>query len=153
MASLVSTLFGNLKPASGRGILGGKKAGQLLLRGRSKRAYSFEVHRREAVASLWEIPAVYIYARTAPPGSSHAADRDSISSGLAIGYIGRTENMGWQDAEHERLGHFVGHGFDAVLILRVEQEMIRADIERDLIEHHNPVLNELLRSYQGAKTS
>jgi hypothetical protein len=38
-----------------------------------------------------------------------------------------------------------------VLMLRVEQEMIAAEIERDLIELHRPVLNELLCRYRGTE--
>ena len=150
MGSIVSSLFGNRKPAIGRGITGKSKADQVVLRGRSKRAYSFEVHAREAVAALEDTPAVYIYARSVPAGSSVASAGAGNGSGLNVGYIGRTENMARQDAEHERLQHFEGHGFDVVLILRIAQDVIRRDIESDLIDAFSPVLNDLLRGYKRA---
>ena len=68
------------------------------------------------------------------------------------GFIGRTADLGRRDAEHDLHGHFVGFAFDVVLVMRVDQEPIRADIESDLIELHRPVLNELLRGYQGSSS-
>jgi hypothetical protein len=150
MASLVGGLLGQLKPFNRRGLFASAKTktGQAVLRGASKRAYAFEVYRREAAASLWEVGAVYCYARRIAADDPAAAGRDSSGAGLRPGYIGRTGNMGRQDAEHERLRHFVGHDFDTLLILRIEEEPIRRDIERDLIARFDPVLNELLRGYQ-----
>jgi len=148
MGSIVSSLFGNRKPAIGRGTAGKSKTDQVVLRGRSKRAYSFEVHARDAVAALEDTPAVYIYARSVPAGSALASA--GAGSGLNVGYVGRTENMARQDAEHERLQHFEGHGFDVVLILRIAQDVIRRDIESDLVDAFSPVLNDLLRGYKRA---
>jgi len=160
MASVVGGLLGQLKPFGRRGLfaaskarLGKAKLGQTVLRGASKRAYSFEVYRREAAASLWEVGAVYGYARQVTAEEPSATGRDAAGAGFAIGYVGRTGNMASQDAEHERLGHFVGHAFDALLILRVEEEAIRRDLEQDLIALYDPALNELLRGYQGAEAS
>jgi hypothetical protein len=153
MASIVSTLFGSRKSAIGRGVTGNRKADQVVLRGRSKRAYSFEVHARDAVAALEEVPAVYIYARSVPAGSSVASTGDGNGGGFNVGYVGRTDNLGRQDAEHERLQHFAGHGLDVVLIMRIEQEAIRRDIERDLIDAFSPVLNDLLRGYRRSDVS
>ena len=151
MASIVSTLFGNRKPAV-RGFASKGSTAQAVLRGASKRAYSFDVHAREAAASLEDVPAVYIYARGLPADASDRAARDA-GARFEVGYVGRTENMGRQDAEHERLQHFAGYGFDVVLILRIEQETIRRDIEQDLIDTHNPVLNDLLRGYKRGDVS
>jgi len=153
MGSIVSTLFGNRKLAIERGVTGKRKADQVVMRGRSKRAYSFEIHARDAVAALDDVPAVYIYARNVPAGSSLAAASDANGGGFNVGYVGRTDNMGLQDAEHERLQHFAGHGLDVVLILRIEQEAIRRDIERDLIDAFSPVLNDLLRGYRRSDVS
>ncbi|KAB2919512.1 MAG: hypothetical protein F9K29_05495 [Hyphomicrobiaceae bacterium] len=156
MAILGSGLFGQLKPGkSGGRLLGGSKAkvGRAMLRGRSKRAYSFEVYPRDVVSALWEAGAVYCYARTVPAGSPDSTGKDANGAGYEIGYVGRTDNMSRQDAEHQSLGHFDGHGFDAVLVLRIEQEPIRVDVERDLIELHNPVLNDLLRGYKPDSVS
>jgi hypothetical protein len=146
MGSIVSTLFGNRKPAV-KGWATGKGKTDVVLRGQSKRAYSFEVYATDAVAALEDTPAVYIYARRVPAGSSVA----SAGGGFNVGYVGRTENMSAQDAEHERLGHFAGHGFDVVLILRIAQDVIRRDIEQDLIDAFSPVLNDLLRGYKPAE--
>jgi hypothetical protein len=69
------------------------------------------------------------------------------------GYIGSTANLAGREAEHDRHGHFIGFAFDVVLVLRLDQEKIRIDIEGDLIELYRPVLNELLRGYQGNGSS
>jgi len=152
MASIVSTLFGNRRPPV-KGWDPGKGKADVVLRGGSKRAYAFEIYARDAVAALEEVPAVYIYARSVPAGSSVASAGDGNGAGFNVGYVGRTENMSAQDAEHERLGHFAGHGLDIVLILRVEQDVIRRDIEQDLIEAFSPVLNDLLRGTKPAELS
>jgi hypothetical protein len=151
MGSIVGTLFGNRKPEAGRGIGGNGRGGQAVLRGRSKRAYSFEVYATDAVAALEDVPAVYIYARRVPAGSSVASAGGDNGAGFNVGYVGRTENMSAQDAEHERLGHFTGHGFDVVLILRIQHDTIRRDVEQDLIDAFSPVLNDLLRGYKPAE--
>jgi hypothetical protein len=152
MGSIVSTLFGNRKPGV-EGWVPGKGKAEVVLRGRSKRAYSFEMHTCDAAAALDDVPAVYIYARTVPAGSSMATAGHANGAGLNVGYVGRTDNMGRQAAEHERLQHFTGHGLDMVLILRIQHDTIRRDIERDLIEAFNPVLNDLLRGYNPAELS
>jgi hypothetical protein len=150
MGSIVSSLFGNRAPAIGRGVAGKSKSDQVVLRGRSKRAYAFEVHAREAIGGLDVVPAVYIYARSVPAGSV-ASTGDGNGGGFNVGYVGRTDGMSRQDAEHARLKHFEGHGFDVVLIMRIEQDAIRRDIEADLIEAFSPVLNDLLRGYNRAE--
>jgi hypothetical protein len=150
MASLVGGLLGQLKPGSARGLFGGgkKKPGQATLRGMSKRAYLFEVFRREAIPDLGEIGAVYFYARTAPPDAASSLPRDAGGTAYEPGYIGSTAELARREAEHDRHGHFIGFAFDVVLVLRLEQETIRTDIEADLIGLYRPVLNELLRGYQ-----
>jgi hypothetical protein len=152
MGSIVSTLFGNRRPAV-KGWDTGKGKADVVLRGRSRRAYAFEVYARDAVAALDDVPAVYIYARSVPAGSSVASAGDGNGAGLNVGYVGRTGDLGQQAAEHERFGHFTGHGFDLVLILRIAEDVIRRDIERDLVEAFNPVLNDLLRGYKAAELS
>jgi hypothetical protein len=146
MASLMGGLLGQFKTANGRRLFGQprSKAGRVTLRGASKRAYAFEVFAPNAVQSLWETCAVYGYAR---------AVADKGGSGFEIIYIGRTANMGQEDAEHARLKHFVGYGVDALLVLRIEQETIRVEVEHDLRALHNPLLNDLLRSGQSADVS
>jgi len=150
MGSIVGALFGNRKPAVA-GWVPGKGKAEVVLRGGSKRAYSFEIHTCEAAASLDDVPAVYIYARSVPAGSSMATAGQVNGAGLNVGYIGRTDNMGRQAGDHERLQHFAGHGLDMVLILRIQHDTIRRDIERDLMEAFNPVLNDLLRGYKAAE--
>ena len=105
MASIVSTLFGNRRPAV-EGWATGKAKAEVVLRGRSKRAYSFEIHACDAAAGLEDVPAVYIYARSVPAGSSMASAGRANGAGLNVGYVGRTDNMGRQAAEHERLAAF-----------------------------------------------
>ena len=152
MGSIVSTLFGNRRPPV-KGWDIGKGKADVVLRGRSKRAYAFEIHTRDAIAALDDVPAVYVYARGVPAGSSVASAGAGNGAGFNVGYVGQTDDMGARDAEHERLGHFAGHGLDIVLILRVEQEVIRRDIEQDLIDAFSPVLNDLLRSIKPAEVS
>jgi len=150
MASLVGGLLGQLKPGSALGLFGGakKKPLQATLRGMSKRAYLFEVLRREAIPDLGEIGAVYVYARSAPPDAASTLPRDASDTAYEPGYIGSTAELARREAEHDRHGHFIGFAFDVVLVLRLEQEGMRSDIEADLIGLYRPVLNELLRGYQ-----
>jgi hypothetical protein len=155
MASLVGGLFGQLKPGSGRGLFGGSKPkpAQVTLRGMSKRAYLFEVYRREAIPDLGEIGAVYVHARSTAADAASTLPRDATGVAFEPGYIGSTAELARREAEHDRHGHFIGFAFDVVLILRLEQDKIRTDIEGDLIELYRPVLNELLRGYQGSASS
>ena len=134
---------------AGFGLFGRKdEAGQVVLRSHSGRAYSFEVHPQEAVCDLVEVSAVYCYARAVP-----ATSADASGTGLAIGYVGKTGDMGRQDAEHEARGDFAGYGFDIALILRIDEARMRADIKSDLIETFSPVLNDLLRSIECGEVS
>jgi len=150
MASLVGGLLGQLKPGSARGLFGGGKHKplQATLRGMSKRAYLFEVFRREAIPDLGEIGAVYVYARSAPLDPASTLPRDGNGTVYEPGYIGSTAELARREAEHDRHGHFIGFAFDVVLVLRLEQGAMRSDIEADLIGLYRPVLNELLRGYQ-----
>jgi len=148
MASIVNSLLGRLRLATARGRPGAlrRRPGQHILRGASRRAYAFEVHDRDDAADLDGVRAVYVYARRLAT--------DASGAGLELGYVGTTTiGMAAQDAEHARRGHFKGHAFDAVLVLRAEQELVRADIARDLIELHRPVLNDLLRGHEAGGTS
>jgi hypothetical protein len=155
MASLVGGLLGQLKPGSGRGLFGGSKNKplQATLRGISKRAYLFEVCRREAIPDLGDMGAVYVYARSAPPDAGSTLPRDASGTAYEPGYIGSTAELARREAEHDRHGHFIGFSFDVVLVLRLDQAAIRSDIEADLIGLYRPVLNELLRGYQRDGTS
>jgi hypothetical protein len=145
MAIFVGGLFA-LIPALSLRRRGGalETAARALLRGKSRRAYSVEVHAREGVCALQRVPAVYCYARALP--ADHAAP--GANPDFAIGYIAQTADMAAQDAEHRRLQHFAGQDFDVVLLVREERELIRADIERDLLQRYDPPLNELLRGHQ-----
>jgi hypothetical protein len=111
-------------------------------------AYAFEVHPQEAVSDLADVAAVYCYARAVP-----ATEADASGTGLEIGYIGKTGDLGRQDAEHEARGDFAGYGFDIVLVLRNEPAPARAEIRRDLIDTFDPVLNDLLRSIECGEVS
>jgi hypothetical protein len=122
--------------------------GQVVLRTRSGGAYAFEVHPQEAVSDLADVAAVYCYARAVP-----ATEADASGTGLEIGYIGKTGDLGRQDAEHEARGDFAGYGFDIVLVLRNEPAPARAEIRRDLIDTFDPVLNDLLRSIECGEVS
>jgi hypothetical protein len=155
MASLVGGLLGQLKPGSARGLFGGgkNKPVQATLRGVSKRAYLFEVLRREAIPDLGETGAVYVYARTAAPDAAQSLPRDQVGTAYEPGYIGATADLARREAEHDRHGHFIGFAFDVVLVLRLQHEKMRTEIESDLVELYRPVLNELLRGYQGNGSS
>ena len=107
------------------------------------------MHPQEAVCDLAEVGAVYCYARAVPAATS----ADASGAGLEIGYVGKTGDMGRQDAEHEARGDFAGYGFDIVLILRIDEAPMRADIKSDLIETFSPVLNDLLRSIECGEVS
>jgi hypothetical protein len=124
------------------------ETGQVVLRSQSGRAYSFEVHPQEAVCDMAEVSAVYCYARAVPVTSA-----DASGTGLEVGYVGKTGDMGRQDAEHEARGDFAGYGFDIVLVLRIEEAPMRAEIKSDLIETFSPVLNDLLRSIECGEVS
>jgi hypothetical protein len=129
-------MFGARRPAV---------AARMILHGASGRAYSFEVHDR-AQAMLPDGGAVYVYARRTKDAAAQASAAEASAPALDVGYIGQTPNMAWQDGEHTRLGHFTGHAFDTVLVVPIEEPAIRADLARDLIARHRPVLNDLLRS-------
>jgi hypothetical protein len=146
--ALVSALFGQLGPSRGRATTRGGRARQIVLRGKSGRAYAFEVYRAEQGAARGDVPAVYMYVREIPP-----ADGAPTSPNFAIGFVGHTEAIGARVTEHERHGHFVGHGLDTLLVLWVEHAPIRIAIAEDMLAAHQPVLNDLLRGYQGAKVS
>jgi hypothetical protein len=124
------------------------EAGHVVLRSQSGRAYSFEVHPQEAVCDMAEVSAVYCYARAVP-----ATAVDASGTGLEVGYVGKTGDMGRQDAEHEARGDFAGYGFDIVLILRIDEAPMRAEIKSDLIDTFSPVLNDLLRSVECGEVS
>jgi hypothetical protein len=154
MTFLVGGLLGQLKPGSGR-LFGGAKGKpvQATLRGASKRAYVFEVWRREAIPDLGEVAAVYVYARSLAAETTASLPRDAPGALFEPGYIGSTSDLGRRDREHDRHGHFIGFAFDVLLVLRLDQPGMRAEIEHDLTEHYRPVLNELLRGYQGNSAS
>jgi hypothetical protein len=143
MASLMGGFFGQFKTASGRGPFWQPKgkARRVILRGASKRAYAFEIFAPNDVRALWQTAAVYAYARAVAEGDG---------CGYTISYVGRTANMAQQDAEHARLQHFAGYAIDTLLLLRIEQEAIRADVESDLRALYHPLLNDLLRSDTAA---
>jgi len=145
--ALVSALFGQLRPSRGYATPGRRRVPQVVLRGKSGRAYTFEVHRTVAEAARGDMPAVYMYVREAHPAVG--AQRPDF----AVGFVGHTEALGARVREHERLGHFVGHGLDTLLVLWVEHAPIRTAIAEDMLAAHRPVLNDLLGGYQGAKVS
>ena len=145
--ALVSALFGQLRPYRGYAAPGRRRVPQVVLRGKSGRAYTFEVHRAVAEAARSDVPAVYMYVRKADPAVG------ALNPDFAIGFVGHTEAIGARVREHERLGHFVGHGLDTLLVLWVEHAPIRSAIAEDMLAAHRPVLNDLLGGYQGAKVS
>ena len=144
--ALVSALFGQLRPSRGYATPGRRRVPQVVLRGKSGRAYAFEVYRAAAEAARGDVPAVYMYVREAHPVGAQSPD-------FAVGFIGHTDAIGARVSEHERLGHFVGHGLDRLLVLWVEHAPIRAAIAEDMLAAYRPVLNDLLGGYQGAKAS
>ncbi|HWB43807.1 MAG TPA: hypothetical protein VG900_00025 [Hyphomicrobiaceae bacterium] len=150
MAFLVTGLLAQVIPAFGfrRRNAVAEAPARTLLRGASRRAYSVEVHAREAVSALRGVAAVYCYARTLAGDDGAARDNPDF----AIGYIAQTADMAARHAEHERLQHFAGQDFDVVLLVREALEIIRADIERDLLQRYDPPLNELLRGHQPGPT-
>jgi hypothetical protein len=146
--ALVSALFGQLGPSRGRATAARGGGRQVVLRGKSGRAYAFEVHHAARGAARGDVPAVYMYVREIPSAAGAQA-----SPNFAIGFVGDAEAIGARVMEHERHGHFVGHGLDTLLVLWVEHASIRAAIAEDMLAAHQPVLNDLLRGYQGAKVS
>jgi hypothetical protein len=146
----LSGLLGQWKPTLRRSYLGRSRVGQVILQGQTRRAYSFEVHHAPVTDAFTDVPAVYVYARKQ---ACAAVGEKENGADYSVGFIGRTHDLGQRADEHARLGHFTGHAFDTLLILRIPHEAIRVDIERDLIDLYRPALNELLRSYQGAKDS
>lgn len=146
MASLMQGLFGGrnrgslLRPTRALGRSGRR----VLLRGASKRAYSFEILDRDEPAALAGVGAVYVYARRIAGVSRQPGFRDDAADFFHLSYIGRTADMAGRDAEHDRLGHFAGHGLDIVLLSAIVHETIRAEIAADLLDLHRPALNELI---------
>lgn len=149
----LGAIFGGLRPWQGRGVpaKAGAKDGRTIYRGASGRAYLFEVYPLDDAAALADVEGVYVYARALPSGAAPAQNGNRRD--FAFGYVGETVDMGHQHAEHDRLRHFAGHGFDTLLVLRIEQPTIRTEVAHDLVEKHRPVLNDLLRSGQGGENA
>src|SRR5688572_13439623 len=99
MASVMGGLLGQLRPFSGsRRLFASSKAklGQTVLRGASRRAYSFEIYQREAAASMWNVGGVYCYARKVTAEEPAANAPGAVGDGFAIGYVGRAGSMASQ---------------------------------------------------------
>jgi hypothetical protein len=152
MASFVSGLWNQLKPASARSPLLRPAATKtlIILHGATRQSYAFEVHPLEAAACFEEVAAVYVYARDAGPDVARAKAMDSNSRGVDLGFIGQTGDVAKQAAEHELRSHFVGYAFDLLLVLRIDEEAARAQAAQELIAYYRPVLNDLLGSHKSA---
>ena len=108
-----------LKAEGGFDLFGRRdEAGQVVLRSQSGRAYAFEVHPQEAVSRSGRGRRRLLLR---PRCSGRELAADASGTGLEIGYVGKTGDMGRQDAEHEARGDFAGYGFDIVLILRIDE--------------------------------
>lgn len=125
--------------------------GRVVLRTQSRRAFSFEMHPREAVSDLGQVAAVYAYARAVPADAS-GATVDASAADFQIGYVGQTDDMAARDAQHGAAADFAGHAFDLVLVLRIDEAPIRESVSRELCETYRPVLNDLLRGREAGET-
>ena len=154
MASLESVLVA-LKASARRAGSGMSRlrAGRNIVRGATGRAYDFEMLPVAQIHTLEGVGAVYIYARNLSANAAHERGVDATIEHYALGYISETAGLGEAAAAHDSAQHFRGHGFDAVLFVRVHQANIREEIARDLIALHRPVLNDLLGGDQRAERS
>lgn len=105
------------------------------------------------VHTLEGVGAVYVYARNLSADAAHERGIDATVEHYVLGFISETAGLGEAAAAHDSAEHFRGHGFDAVLFVRVEQALIRDEITRDLIALHRPVLNDLLGGNQRTERS
>ncbi len=125
------------------------RAGRNIIRGASGRGYDFEAYPLHATEDFAGIACVYIFARNVSANTMHAMGEDATAKDFSLGYAGNTEDLASAAKEHVQAGHFRGFSYDTVLIVRVDQPNIRAEIVEDVISLHRPVLNDLLRSHQG----
>lgn len=126
-----------------------ERTGRNIIRGTSGRGYDFEAYPLSAAGDFAGVACVYICARNVSATTMYAMGEDATAKDFSLGYAGSTEDLATAAREHQEAGHFQGFGYDTVLVVRIAQPNIRAEIVEDVISLHRPVLNDLLRSHQG----
>lgn len=143
MAS-VDYMLSSLRPRLQRGLAVKERAGRNIIRGQSGRGYDFESYPAEMASDLEDVACVYIFARNISADTMHKLGEDASAKDFSLGFAGNTESLAAAAASHEAAGHFRGFSFDTVLIARIPQPHIRAEVLEDVIALHAPVVNDLL---------
>lgn len=145
MAS-VDYMLSSLRPRLQRNLAVKERAGRNIIRGQSGRGYDFESYPADMAADLEDIACVYIFARNISADTMHKLGEDATAKDFSLGFASETDNLAVAAAAHQQAGHFRGFSFDTVLIARIPQAHIRAEVAEDVIALHTPVVNDLLGS-------
>ena len=152
MASL-DYMLSSLRPRLQRGLAVKERAGRNIIRGRSGRGYDFESYPVDVAADLEDVACVYLFARNISAETMYRLGEDASASDFSIGFAGETDSLAASVAAHKKAGHFRGFNFDTVLLARIPQAHIRAEVVEDIIALQQPVINDLLRGHEGGRRS
>lgn len=152
LASVDYTLS-SLRPRLQRGIAVKERAGRNIIRGQSGRGYDFEAYPAALAQDLDDVACVYMFARNISADTMHKLGEDATAKDFSLGFAGQTDNLAASVAAHEQAGHFRGFSFDTVLIARIPQAHIRAEVVEDVIALHTPVINDLLGGRESGLSS
>jgi hypothetical protein len=140
----VDYMLSSLRPRLQKGLAVKERAGRNIIRGRSGRGYDFEALPVDVAAELDDVACVYIFARNISADTMHKLGEDATAKDFSLGFAGDTDSLAAAAANHQAAGHFRGFSFDTVLIARIPQAHIRAEVMEDVIALHSPVINDLL---------
>ena len=147
MAS-VDYMLSSLRPRVQSGVAAKERAGRNIIRGQSGRGYDFEAYPIAAVPEFDGVACVYVFARNISAETMHKLGEDASADDYSLGFVGETDSLALAATRHETAGHFRGFSFDTVLIARIPQAHIRAEVAEDVALLHRPVLNDLLGSHE-----
>lgn len=152
MAS-VDYMLSSLRPRLQRSHAVKERAGRNIIRGQSGRGYDFEAYPADLASELDDIACVYMFARNISADTMHKLGEDATAKDFSLGFVSETEDLAAATAAHKKAGHFRGFSFDTVLIARIPQAHIRAEVMEDVIALHAPVINDLLSGRESGLRS
>lgn len=144
----VDYMLSSLRPRLQRGVAVKERAGRNIIRGQTGRGYDFEAYPAELAGEFDDVACVYIFARNISADTMHKLGEDASAKDFSLGFAGETESLAAAASAHEAAGHFRGFSFDTVLIARIPQAHIRAEVVEDVIALHTPVINDLLGGHE-----
>jgi hypothetical protein len=141
-------MLSSLRPRVQKGVAVKERAGRNIIRGQSGRGYDFEAYPADTAVDFDDVACVYIFARNISAETMHKLGEDASAKDYSMGFAGETDSLAAAAAEHRDAGDFKGFSFDTVLIARIPQAHIRAEVVEDVAVLHRPVLNDLLRGHE-----